>query len=160
MLITNTAELYELLSVDRERLLFGEHEGSEGRGGAEAREGSEVRERSETRGGSASHAGARVNTGSLAHTGSSHTGSSHTGPVRTETTAQAKSPEVPRQGSWARRVIDAIPLQGYRSLTGIAQFSGLSLAEVRGVLAELELLGQVRSRVSGQQNTQEWALLR
>ncbi|MDI6023074.1 DNA-processing protein DprA [Leucobacter sp. UT-8R-CII-1-4] len=67
---------------------------------------------------------------------------------------------VSRQGSWARRVVDAIPLRGFRTLAGIAQFSGLNMRQVRDTLAELELLGQVRSREGVEGEKQEWALVK
>lgn len=72
----------------------------------------------------------------------------------------AGEPSPAREGSWERRVIDAIPLRGFRSLAGIAQFSGLSVHQVRDALAELELLGKVRSREAVEEGKQEWALMR
>lgn len=63
-----------------------------------------------------------------------------------------------RDSAPVRRVCDALPLRGFRDLLAIAKISGLSPAQVRGVLAELELLGRVRRRESASGGETQWGL--
>lgn len=65
-----------------------------------------------------------------------------------------------RQPSLHRRVLDALPLRGSRGLIDIAQRCGLSTAEVRGALAELELLGEVLLRETPETGERQWRLQR
>jgi len=57
------------------------------------------------------------------------------------------------------RLLDAVPLRGHRTAEDIARRAGLSLAEATGGLAELELLGRVRSAGYGT-GPSEWSLVR
>lgn len=63
-----------------------------------------------------------------------------------------------RDGAWTRRVCDALPLRGFRDLSTIARLAGLSPEQTRGMLAELELLGRVRRRESGEDAVPQWGL--
>ncbi len=63
-----------------------------------------------------------------------------------------------RDSAWVRRVCDALPLRGFRDLPSIAKLAGLSTEQTRGMLAELELLGRVRRRESGEGEVSQWAL--
>ena len=65
-----------------------------------------------------------------------------------------------REGAWERRVLDALPLRGARGAADIAGRAGLGLEQVRGVLAELELLKRVQRRDSPGGESTQWALLR
>lgn len=57
------------------------------------------------------------------------------------------------------RVLDALPLRGARSVSEIARRAGLELAEARGGLAELELLGRVRRNETPGGEEQKWSML-
>lgn len=63
-----------------------------------------------------------------------------------------------RDGAWERRVLDAIPLRGARDAAQIALRCGLPVAQVHGVLAELELLGRVRRREQPDGAPSRWSL--
>lgn len=128
-LITSVDDVYELLAVDREFVLFGEAFGE-----AKVAAGADGNASGEADGETVDVGAARDESGEPRLAG--------------------------REGSWGRRVIDAIPLQGFRTLAGIAQFSGLSEYQVRGVLAELELLGKVRGREVAEEGEHEWALMK
>lgn len=65
-----------------------------------------------------------------------------------------------RDGAWERRVLDALPLRGARELSDITQRSGLAPDQVRGVLAELELLGRVRRHEQPGGAPPKWGLQR
>lgn len=65
-----------------------------------------------------------------------------------------------RELPWERRVLDALPLRGARGLIELSKRSGLTPEQVRGVLAELELLGRVRKQDPSGGAPTEWALLR
>lgn len=65
-----------------------------------------------------------------------------------------------REGAWERRVLDALPLRGMRTVAEIAKTAGLTVEQVGGVLAELELLGMVRRRTAGGEAPAKWALQR
>lgn len=58
------------------------------------------------------------------------------------------------------RVLDALPLRGRRGLDDLARRAGMDADEVRGALAELELLGLVRRRETPSDAEPMWALLR
>mgnify|MGYP000893340588 CR=1 FL=1 len=78
-------------------------------------------------------------------------------------TAEASQEPESREGAWARRVCDALPLRGARDLATITKLSGLTPDQVRGVLSELELLGRVLRRdqagMGGEHETQ-WSLVK
>lgn len=59
-----------------------------------------------------------------------------------------------------RRVLDALPLRGSRALDAVVRESGASEAEVRGALAELELLGRVARVESATSAEVKWKLLK
>lgn len=69
----------------------------------------------------------------------------------------------PRESAWARRVHDALPLRGSRDVDSIAKLAGLTSAQVRGVLSELELLGKVKRREAsgvGDAGGTRWSLMK
>lgn len=66
--------------------------------------------------------------------------------------------EEDRERAWVRRVCDALPLRGFRELTSIARLAGLGIDETRGMLAELELLGQVRRQAPADGGDSLWGL--
>lgn len=63
-----------------------------------------------------------------------------------------------RETSWHTRVRDAMPLKGARELAAIARAAGLTNDEARGVLAELELLAQVK-QVEHADGSPRWSLM-
>lgn len=65
----------------------------------------------------------------------------------------------PREREWQRRVRDALPLRGSRSTEEIASTAGLTVGQVHGVLAELELLGRVRRSTHPGDAQPRWRLL-
>lgn len=65
-----------------------------------------------------------------------------------------------RDSAWVRRVCDALPLRGFRDLPSIAKLAGLGIEQTRGMLAELELLGRVRRRDSGEGEVPQWGLVK
>lgn len=65
-----------------------------------------------------------------------------------------------RESALHQRVLDALPLRGGISADEIGRRSGLEPDEVPGVLAELELLQQVRRRDSPGKEGIEWVLYR
>ncbi|XPP25659.1 MAG: DNA-processing protein DprA [Leucobacter sp.] len=65
-----------------------------------------------------------------------------------------------RESALHRRVLDALPLRGGLDAVEIARRAGLDPGEVRGALAELELLQRVRRRDSPGAGTPEWMLRR
>lgn len=77
--------------------------------------------------------------------------------------ASASSSEAavaPRQPAAHRRVLDALPLRGSRSLPEIAESAGLTREETSGAIAELELLGFVSRRETPSDPEIRWALER
>lgn len=58
-----------------------------------------------------------------------------------------------------RRVLDALPLRGARGLTEVTTEAGVTRAEARGALAELELLGHVAKVATGGAEGHGWTLL-
>lgn len=56
-----------------------------------------------------------------------------------------------------KRVVDALPLRGKKTTLEIARASGMSVEDVRGILAELELMGAVVSVSNGGHEVQ-WKL--
>lgn len=64
-----------------------------------------------------------------------------------------------RQSAVHRRVLDALPLRGSRSAEDVALAAGLTVEEVRGVIAELEMLECV-ARAEDAPGGQRWRLLR
>ncbi|MBO1901170.1 DNA-processing protein DprA [Leucobacter weissii] len=58
------------------------------------------------------------------------------------------------------RVLDALPLRGGRDAAEVARRSGLSIAETRGALAELDVLGRVEQREPSAAGEAVWALRR
>lgn len=65
-----------------------------------------------------------------------------------------------RQPPAHRRVIDALPLRGGRTVAETARLAGVGTAEARAVLAELELLGYVQRRETPEAGETRWALQR
>ncbi len=65
-----------------------------------------------------------------------------------------------REREWQRRVRDALPLRGSRTLAEIATAAGLAPHQVRGVLAELELLGRVHRADQTGDASPKWRLAR
>ncbi|MBL3698255.1 DNA-processing protein DprA [Leucobacter luti] len=65
-----------------------------------------------------------------------------------------------RQPPLHRRIIDALPLRGRRSTAEVARRAGVELAEARGALAELALLGHVAQGETPGPEGDEWALQR
>ena len=65
-----------------------------------------------------------------------------------------------RESSLHRRVLDSLPLRGGRSISEASRRAGLGLDEVRGALAELELLGRVSRRDSPGSGEPLWGLVR
>lgn len=65
-----------------------------------------------------------------------------------------------RDGAWERKVLDAIPLRGGRELSEIVRRAGLTAEQVRGVLAELELLQRVQRHDSPGDAPPKWSLVR
>lgn len=59
-----------------------------------------------------------------------------------------------------RRVTDALPLRGTRSVQEVARISGVGVAQAQGVLAELELLGHVTRRETPGASEPGWVLQR
>ena len=59
-----------------------------------------------------------------------------------------------------RRVVDALPLRGGRTAEDVAQHAGVGVAEARGALAELTLLGQVTRHETPGTGETRWALQR
>lgn len=59
-----------------------------------------------------------------------------------------------------RRVLDALPLRGARTLLDVSRRAGLSLDEARGTIAELELLEFVRRRETPGGEEVTWSLER
>lgn len=62
-----------------------------------------------------------------------------------------------RLGSWERRVLDALPLVGSRHSETIAEMSGLTHEQTRGILAELELVGLVSCRRRDGESSARWS---
>lgn len=58
------------------------------------------------------------------------------------------------------RVLDALPLRGSRTVEDIARRAGMAVVEVRGALAELELLARVQRRETPSDPQPKWSLLR
>ena len=65
-----------------------------------------------------------------------------------------------RQPAPHRRVLDALPLRGSREVGEVVRLSGVDPDEVPGILAELELLGQVRRDETPGRSATRWALER
>lgn len=66
----------------------------------------------------------------------------------------------PRTPPRHERVLDALPLRGGRTLDETARRAGLSIAEARGALAELELLERVRRCETPGDSEAKWGLVR
>lgn len=80
--------------------------------------------------------------------------------VNEESALFAEEASDARDGAWERKVLDAIPLRGGRNLPDIARRAGLATDQVRGVLAELELLERVRRHDSPGEALPKWSLVR
>ena len=65
-----------------------------------------------------------------------------------------------RELVWQRRVRDALPLRGSRTLAEISKNAGLAPGQVRGVLAELDLLGMARRHEQPGGAPPRWSLIR
>ena len=66
--------------------------------------------------------------------------------------------EQERQPDLHRRVLDALPLRGSRTVDELARLAGIEAREAHGALAELELLGSVQRRQPRGEEPQRWTL--
>lgn len=73
---------------------------------------------------------------------------------------EAETPESARQPARHRRVLDALPLRGSRTVVEVASRAGLGVADARSALAELELLEAVARRETPGADECRWVLLR
>lgn len=138
-LITSVREVCELASIDEMFALFGA-----GEVGAAIKAGG-------------AGAGAAATTDAAGAAGAA-------GFADTSGRAEKEAPgREPRESAWARRVHDALPLRGSRDVDSIAKLAGLTSAQVRGVLSELELLGKVKRREAsgaGDAGGTRWSLMK
>lgn len=70
------------------------------------------------------------------------------------------SAAVDRPPALHRRIVDALPLRGGRTTESVAQHAGVGIAEARGALAELALLGHVARHETPGTGETRWALHR
>lgn len=131
-LVTNGAELLELLGVQPLDLLGDDRRGD---GGAPLGDGADDAVRAD---------------GADGGTGTAGGGAPHAD------TAPGDDGE--RQPPLHIRVLDALPLSGTRSTPEVATRAGLAPAEAAGGLAELELLGYVTRRTTPHTGEPVWAL--
>ena len=80
----------------------------------------------------------------------------HSSPVP----ASAEVNEISRQPELHRRMLDALPLRGTRSLADTARWAGVSMEEARRAFIELELLGFIRRHETPHRGEVAWSLQR